>query len=509
MKRILLILMSVVLVLPMLFTGTALAQEGGDDITLAIGTDPENIDPVEATSSPAAMVMEHIYDTLFHYSEDGEIVPHLAKDYEVSDDGTTWHLHLREDVEFHDGTKFDAEAVKFNLQRLEDATYGFLISEITDIEVVDDYTVKLETDEPFAPLLSHLSHTFISMVSPKAVEEYGDDYNNNPVGTGPFEFKNWVRGEALTVVKNEDYWGEEPKPDKVSFMIVPEDSTRVVLLETGEADAVMRVPPQDIERVEDNENTAIANVPSVRTIYIGFHVQKEPLDDVKVRKAINYAVDKEAIVEHILEGAGRPSDAPISPGIFGYDSQDKYEYNPEKAKELLAEAGYEDGLELEFYHPSGRYNMDETIAEAVQTQLAEVDIDVELINLEWTTYLEEIGQSVDKAPQDLYMLGWGCVTGDADYGLYSMFHSSQWRPDGPSRSYYANDKVDELLEEARVTSDDEEREELYAEAIEQIWDDAPWLFLHSESQINGYRTNVKGLVHHPLEYIDASQATIE
>ncbi len=486
---------------------TVQAREGGD-LTIAMGADPESLDPAEATSSPAAMVMMHTMDTLFDMTPEGEIVPLLAEGYEVSEDGLEYDIFLKEGIEFHDGTYFDAEVVKFNLERLQDekAPFSFLINQVVDIEVIDDYTVRLFTEEPFAPLMAHLSHDFISMISPEAVEEYGDEISMNPVGTGPFVFESWTRGEEIVVSRNENYWGDDAYLDTVTFRIVPEDSTRVVMVETGEADATMFVPPRERTRLEGVEGVNVVQTASLRTIYVGMHNKKEPFDDIRVRKAVNYAVDNQAIVEQIMDGAGRPSDAPISPDIFGYAQQERYEYDPDRAQELLAEAGYEDGLEITLHHPVGRYMMDETIAQAVQSQLADVGINARLETMEWTTYLEFLDKSPEEAEHDMYLLGWGTVTGDADYGLFALFHSSQFAPEGNDYSYLDNERVDELLERARVIPDEETRRESYAEIIEIIWDEAPWLFLHSEVQINAVRDNVAGLIHHPREYISAAEA---
>lgn len=510
MKKKLLSSLTLLLALFLLFSITGFAQNKGGDLTIGIGTDPESLDPVEASSSPAAMVMIHVTESLFDMNTEGEIVPLLAEDYEASEDGTEWTISLREDIEFHDGTPFNAEAVKFNLERLldpeQEAPFRFLIDKINEVEVVDEYTVKLTTSEPFAPIINHLSHDFVSMVSPAAAEEYGDELGENPVGTGPFVFDEWTRGEEVILTRNDNYWGEKAYLDEVTFKVVPEDSTRVVMLETGEADAIMRVPPRDVERLEGNEELTVKEVSSLRTIYMGFNNKKEPFDDKRVRQAFNYAVDNESIVNNILQGAGRASDAPVSPGVFGYSPQEKYEYNPEKAKELLAEAGYEDGLSVTLHHPVGRYLMDETVAQAVQSQLAEVGVDVELTTMEWVTYLETLQQPPEEAEHEFYMMGWGCVTGDADYGLYPMFHSSQFPPEGWELSYLDNEEADELLEKARVTPEDDVRLEAYDEAIEVIWDEAPWLFLHSEVQLNGVRNNVKGLIHHPREYISVDKA---
>ncbi len=253
----------------------------------------------------------------------------------------------------------------------------------------------------------------------------------------------------------------------------------------------------------------MVKIPSVRTIYIGFHHQKAPWTDVRVRQALNYAVDKEAIVKEVLGGVGGVSTAPIMPLIFGYSEQEVYRYDPEKARQLLAEAGYPKGLKVKLYHPTGRYMMDAAIAEAVQAYLGEVGIEAELITMEWAAYLAFLRRPVEEADFDLYLLGWGCVTLDADYGLFALFHSGEWPPKGNNFSFYSNPEVDRLLEAGRVETDPEARKAIYAEAIKTLWEDAAWLFLHYEEQLNAQRTVAKGLIHHPREYILAHRAWLD
>ncbi len=505
---ILVVVLAVAVVLPM---GTVQAQQEGGDLVIAMGTEPEGLDPIDVSSSPAAMVMMHNMEALFDMTPEGEIVPHLAKGYEVSSDGLEYTIELREGIEFHDGVYFDAEAAKFNLERFldEEAPFSFLIDEVEEIEVIDDYTIKLILEEPFAPMMAHLSHDFISMVSPEAVEELGDDLTTNPVGTGAFEFVEWTRGEEIVLERNEDYWGDAPHLDTITFRFVPEDSTRAVQVETGEAHAANFIPPHEMERLEEVEDVNVVPATSLRTIYIGLNHTKEPFDDARVRRALNYAVDNRAIVEQVMQGAGRPSDAPISPDIFGYSEQEVYEYNPDKARELLAEAGYEDGFETVLNHPTGRYMMDNTIAEAVQSQLADVGVDAELETMEWGTYLDYTDAYAEESEHEMFMLGWGTVTGDADYGLYATLHSDEWVPYSSNRSYNRYPEFDALLDEARVQTEPEVREELYAQAISEVWEQAPWIFLHSEVQINIEREEVEGLVHHPREYISAIEAYLE
>ncbi|MFW6214283.1 MAG: ABC transporter substrate-binding protein, partial [Spirochaetota bacterium] len=217
---------------------------------------------------------------------------------------------------------------------------------------------------------------------------------------------------------------------------------------------------------------------------------------------------KQAIVDGLFEGF-TVSDAPVVPAVFGHASVGPYEYDPERARELLAEAGYPDGFSMTLHHPTGRYTLDSTVAEVLQDQLSEVGIDVTLETREWSSYLSFTGQGPEDAEYDAFMLGWGTVTLDSDYGLYALLHSNQWNPNGNNRGFYRNDEVDALLDDARVTTDQDARAELYAEAIEIIWDDAPWIFLYNEGQVNANRTYVEGLIHHPLENLSAWEASFE
>jgi len=487
------------------------APRVGGELVIAFGTDPESLDPNKISSAPAGMVLTHIAETLVTMTEELEIAPLLAESWEFSEDAKVLTLYLRRGVVFHDGTPFNAEAVKINLERFQKAVFRFLIyPRVQNVEVVDEYTVRLHLDMPFAPLLAHLSHNFIAMISPKQIAELPEGQDiMAPVGTGPFKFDKWVRGEYVKIVRNDNYWGQKPYVDSVVFRIVPSDATRLVLLETGQVHAIMRVPPPDAPRVAATPGLELVKVPSVRTIYIGFNCQRPPFNDPRVRQALNYAVDKEAIVQEILSGMGGVSDAPIMPLVFGHSPQPVYPYDPEKARKLLDEAGVPRGFKCTLYHPTGRYMMDAAIAEAVQAYLREVGIEAELITMEWAAYLAFLRKPVEEATYDMFLLGWGCVTLDADYGLFALLHSGEWPTKGWANTFYKNPRVDELLELGRVTVDPEVRKAIYAEAIQLIWQDAPWLYLHYEVQLNAQSTKVKGLIHHPREYILAHRAWLE
>jgi peptide/nickel transport system substrate-binding protein len=483
-------------------------------LRVAQGTDAVTLDAHRITDSPTATVAEHIIEPLFKLSHiDGSIQPNLAVDAELSEDGLLWTIKLREGVTFHDGTPFNSEAVKANLERILDPeqaiTFRFLVARITDIETPDEHTVVLHTATPFAPMLAHLTHSSIGMISPKALAEMSDEeLADHPVGTGPFTLTEWVKGEKIVLTKNPNYWGEPPTVDGIEFMAVREDGARMVLVESGAADVAVRVPAEDVPRLEALPGVKIDRTVSVRTIYIGFNVLKEPFHDVRVRQALNHAVDKDAIVDFILGGQARVSDAPIAPNIFGYTSVGPYEYDPDQARKLLAEAGYPDGFKTTFVHPTGRYVQDARIADAVRSQLAEVGVQADLNTMEWAQYLAFTRQPPEETQVEIYMLGWGTVTGDADYGLWALFHTSEWVPAGSNRSFYSNPEVDALLEAGRSVADPNERLSIYAGAMQLIWEDAPWLFLHSESQISAIREGVEGVIIHPTERVIGTYARL-
>ena len=482
-----------------------------DTLTIAIGAEPESLDPVNMTSAPAATVGEHVVERLIYMEEDGSLTPMLATSWEANADSTVWTFQIREGVQFHDGEPLNAAAVAANLQRFVDpevgAAYAFLLGTVDSIEATGEYELTLTLSQPFAPILAHLSHSFIGIVSPAQLEGLAPDETFEiPVGTGPYAMTEWSRGEQITLAANEDYYGDAPGIPNIRFNFIPEPSALVVALETGEADAIMRVPPQDIDRLESNEDIEVVFESSVRQIYIGFNNTREPFNDPMVRQALNHAVDKQAIVDGLFDGVFTVADAPVVPAVFGHASVGPYEYDPDLAREMLAEAGYPDGFDMTIHHPTGRYLLDATVAEAVQDMLSEVGVNVTLETREWSSYLEYTSQPPEQADYDAFMLGWGTVTLDSDYGLYALLHTRQWNPNGNNRGFYSNDEVDQLLDAARVETDRERREQLYAEAIAQIWDDAPWIYLYNQGQINANSVDVEGLIHHPLENLSAWDA---
>ncbi len=481
-------------------------------LTIVTGTDIESLDVHVVTSSPSFSVLEHIFESLFYINPEGKIQPLLAESFTVEPEGNVYTIKLRRGISFTDGTPFDAEAVKLNFERVlnpeNKAAFRNLINTVTDIRVVDSHTIQLVTEKPFGPMLTHLTHQGLAIISPAVLRQGPEAIARNPVGTGPFVFKEWRQGEYVSLVKNDNYWGDKAKLDEVVFKVVKEDGARLVEIEAGTADVAVRVPPTEATRLRASPNIVVDTTPGLRTIYVYFNVTKKPFDDVRVRQAFNYAVDKEAIVKNLLLGAARVSDAPIAPPVFGYSAQTPYRRDVEKARQLLKEAGYESGLRVVFHHPTGRYVQDARIADAIRAQLAEVGVTAELKTLEWAQYLDFIRKPLDQNEVQMALLGWGTVTMDADYGLHALFHSGQWAPSF-NLGFYKNEQVDQLLAEARNVAEANRRLQLYAEAQKLIWEDAPWLFLHSEVQLTGIRKNVKGFVVHPTERLIARWADKE
>jgi len=489
--------------------------EGGD-LAIANAADIVSLDPAGSNDVPSSNVQANIFETLVKQDENMELQPGLAEEWEAVEDNV-WEFKLREGVTFHDGSEFNADVVKANIERILDpevaSPRAFLYEVITDVEVVDDYTVRFTTEYPFSPLPAHLAHNGGGMVSLEQIEadyaameegeEPGAVINENPIGTGFFKFDEWEPGQHVRLVKNEDYWGEPALLDSVTFKVVGEDLTRVAELETGDTHISDPLSPSDVAQVEATDGIHVQQQGSVGLSYIGFNLEKEPFDDPKVRQAILMAIDKEQILEGIYDGVGTPADGPLAPNVFGYDENvSGLEYDPEKAKKLLAEAGYEDGFSTTIWTNDQRERID--VATNAQAQLAEVGIDAEVEILEWGAYLEQ----TSNGEHDMFVLGWSTVTGDADYGLYPLFHSDMHGGPG-NRTFLDNSEIDELLDQARQESDKEAREELYSEIQEMLVDLAPMVYIHHQDYLLGVRDEVKGLSQLPTGILQLQEVSLE
>ncbi len=486
-------------------------REGGT-IIVGLQAEPTTLDSQQISDYNSHRAAYGIYDNLLRFKDEStEVEPGLVESWEISDDGTVYTLFLRQGVKFHDGTDFNAEAVKFNLERQIDPNHPFhdtgefpyaefTWGTVDKIEVVDDYTVKITLKEPFAPFLNHLAMHPAAMASPAAIEKFGRDFSNNPVGTGPFKFVSWTPGVEVVLEKNPDHWRSVPHVDRVIYRPIIEDQSRLTELEAGGVNFIVNIPPDDLGRLKEDTRFTVVEQPGMHTWWVAFNQSKAPFNDTRVRQAMNYAVNKQAIVDNLLQGTGTLAINPLPPVVWSYtDDIQRYDYNPEKAKELLAEAGYPDGFACSFWVPESGSGMQQPVAmgTAIQADLKAVGIDCEIQTFEWGTYLDKVIVPPEQAEYDLFEMSWIGDNGDPDNHLYILLSGEQWPPAGYNMGFYKNDKVDELLREARTTLDRARRTELYQEAQKLIAQDPPWIIIDHETQIVVMDNKIQNFKLHP------------
>ena len=478
--------------------GDGSADAGANDFVFAVGTEPTTFEVHFITDVNTARANVQIYETLVR-NVGTTIEPWLAESWTTSEDELTWTFKLREGVTFHDGTPFNAEAVKYNIERFQNpavaAPRASTVDMISKVEVISEYEVALSTDEPYGPMLGQISNYNLSMMSPAALEKYGTDISLHPCGTGALMIKEWIPGSSLVMTSYDGYWGEKSTIDNLTFKFVGEDSSRVMMLQSGDAD-VAPVAAAQISQIESDPNVAVQVETGYRTIYLGMNTSRAPFDDVRVRQAVAYAIDKQAIIDHVLEGyAQYPSG--IESTVIPYSAQDldPYTYNVEKSRELLKEAGYEDGLNIVFHTCEGRYPMDRMVAEVCQSMLAEVGITAELQVVEWGAYS---AMTTEGKETQLFLLGKGSPSGDPDYTLDLCFGTDK----GMNNTQYSDSEIDKWLIEQRQTTDPAVREEILYKIQKKVNDDCPQAVLYYEQQTFGCASDVTGFVVLPNEMID-------
>jgi len=462
-----------------LLPGGGGAQPQGE-LRVAIPWTPENLDPTMNLSSIRAMVGVSMFDSLVGRDADNRIVPQLAESWRLVDD-TTWQLKLRRGVVFHDGEPFNAEAVRFTFQRVLDpeqkSPNRANMAEIGRVDVIDDYTVNLVSRQPYAPLINRLLD--FPMVPPKYTAEKGNQgMALKPVGTGPYRFVELVKDDRLVVEAFDRHWRGAPKIRRVIYKPIPEPFTRAAALRNNEVDLITTVPPSLARELERVGGLRVQRVPSSWIIYLGLNAFKKPLSDLRVRQALNYATDVDAIVKNVLEGSGRRLEGPLTPQMFGYDASVKgYAHDPARARKLLAEAGYPDGLEITLESPAGRYQGDKEIAEALGGQWQKAGFKPKVQVAEWGAYFKRY---LGKQFQDVYLLGLGGPMQDGDE-LYNLV-SSKGRG-----LYYKNERVDALFDLGRGTMDAAKRRQVYRDLARAMVEDATWVFLLQQVDIYASR----------------------
>jgi peptide/nickel transport system substrate-binding protein len=452
----------------------------GGKLVYAAGTDVQTLDPQMIGDIPTARIVMQMYETLVAQGPDGTIGPQLAASWSTSNDELVWTFALRPGVTFQDGTPFEAEAVKATFDRLRDpATRSprrSALEPVASIDVVDPHTVRLTTKAPYAPLLATLSSYNLAILSPAQIRAKGAKLGEAPAGTGPFKLQRWDRGERISLVRNDAYWGEPALLDAVEARVVPEDSARTLLLMGRQVDAVSGVSTILLPRLQSIPSVTLIRQIGYRTIYLGLNMAVKPFDDLRVRQAVAHAIDVKALLSGVLHDAGKVGGGLESPAIEGATDLPPYKFDPALGRKLLEEAGLKQGFQTSFWVPTGRYTADRQLGEAVQAQLATIGIHASLQTPEFGA-LSAALNTRDKVP--MFLLGKGSPTGDLDFTLTLTVDSN-----GSINYSHLNDpEIDRLIVEQRRTLDPAKRKELLQRIQRRVYDEVPVVVLSYEEQI--------------------------
>ena len=506
-------------------------EDGGNGessrLVYARGSDSTTLDLQATTTGEDAKVTNQVYDKLIHFEPGGtSLVQGLASDFSLSE--TTATLELQEGVMFHNGDEFTADDFVATYRRFVDEEYDsfvgvenqsiygpYLLGHVEEVNAVDDYTLEFQLDARYAPFLANLA-VFALGVLPKSLIEGGHDFSGEPVGTGPFEFDQWDTGnQVIRLQANDDYWGEGPNVDEVVFRAIGENSTRAQALDTGEVDIIDGVGSQQVRQIEGYDGATVERTAGMTVGYMAFNLARfEPFREKKVRQAISYAINTQAIVENIYEGLAIQASHPLPPNVMGHNEDlDPYEYDPEQAQSLLEEAGYGDGFEFELAtmtNPRPYFASPVQTAETVRSNLQEIGLDVTINEQSWEPYLTY----TQEGKHDACFLGWISDNGDPDNFYAPLLHPGVDVEDVPegqdwvsrdmegmntgNRAAWANTEFMELVNEGQQTYDDAEREEIYLEASSITHEEAPWVYMTHTEELRGVRERVQDFIVAPI-----------
>ena len=438
-------------------TGSAESAEQGDQtssnkVVMTVTAEIITLDPqVNAGGTAANTVRQNIFEALARIDGEGNLQPMLATDWSVDESNTVWTFHLREGVKFHDGETLTANDVK--------ATFD-----------------RFKTTEPQSNFIHIIAYDGSYIMSAKSLERSNDEIAKSPVGTGPYKFKESTANESVTLERFDDYWGELPDITELEFITVTEVATRVNMLRGGEADLITGITDEDLEYFENNSDYEIMYGSSNRVGHLAMNSRRPGLDNILVRQAIEYAIDKEAIVAGILGDRGNVAHSVIAPLTFGYADTELYGYDPERAKELLKEAGYEEGeLSLVIQSPDGRYYKDKECCMAIAQMLKEVGINASVEVNDWATFVDKVKAPAESNTVDMWWMGWESGTGEASQVLNVVFAEENFPPTGWNTMFFENEEYDTLKNNVLKTMDESEQLEMYARMQELIMEDAVWV----------------------------------
>lgn len=495
--------------------GTCQAAQAAD-LSIALNQIIQGLNPQDSNYNVDYSVANGIFERLIAFDGDMKLVPQLATSWEGSTDARTFTLKLRHGVKFQDGTDFNAAAVKVNLDRLADASLNLkkhsLFKLVESVETPDEYTVVIKLSKPFGAMINTLAHPSVVMESPAAIEKYGKDISKHPVGTGPFKFQEWVPGEKLIVVKNENYWDSEwPKVDKVTFYPVAENGTRVSMLMSDEVQFVPILPAELMKRVSESDKYEVLEKPGISVWVMAMNMMRKEFKDIRVREAFNLAIDQKAFTQVVYGGHAIVPDTPLAPATQFHATQTPaLSTDVAKAKELMKEAGYENGFKINLW---ARNNSTEVrMLQFIKQQLSQINVDVEIVPLEGATRAEKLfGSSLtpETAEFDTVIGGWSPSTGDADWHLRPVYATEGWIPNMYNEAFYSNPVVDKAINDALETADPAKRAAAYEVAQKQIWKDKPVVWLAVDNALAGRKKGLTGAFPMPDGTMQYAHAAFE
>jgi len=474
--------------------------------------DAVTLDPADVTDGESSGVTQNIFETLVRYKEEGtDVEPALAESWKTSEDGLTWTFKLRKNIKFHDGSDFNASAVKFNYDRQMDPKnayrnngkfeyWNLFFSNVEEIKENEPYSISLRLKEKDPTFLSNMALFTMGIASPEAIKKFGKDTFKNPVGTGPFKFASWVQNEKIHLKANENYWDKKPIIENLIFKPVADNSVRLLELEKGDIHGMDGINPDDVQKIKNNKNLRLFTQPGMNVGYLAMNNEKPPLDNQKVRLAINYAINKNGMVKAFFADGmiGMTAKNPIPPTMWSYNDKIKdHDYNKEMAKKLLKESGAKLDKSIELWAmPVARPYMPQPqrIAESIQADLKEVGLDTKIVSFEWGTYLDKVA----KGDHEMCLLGWIGDNGDPDNFMYTLLSSNNTKKGSASNyAFYKSAEMDKYLNEGKKTIDQQKRTDSYLKAQEVFNKDVPWVPLFHSTQTVAFRAGIDGYKLHP------------
>jgi peptide/nickel transport system substrate-binding protein len=488
--------------------------EREETLRVGIGIQPDTLEIAQVTNSAVANLLDNVVETLVAVDENGEIVPRLAKSWKTSKDGREFTFRLPRDVRFQDGTALDAAAVVWNFDRLNLIVESYacpvvevVVFNIEEVKALSDDTVRFTLTKPLPNFLANLSWISWGILSPKSALRPGNELINiqRPIGTGPYAFAT-LSEERLQLTRFEDYRGSKPYYPQLSFEFISDSQAREKALRENELDVILLPSASQLDKLAQSTDYTVQTASGSRTIYVVLNNGKPPFDDVRVRRAVNMAVDKKTIIAELLRGAAKEMDSPLAPGVRGYCPTGSYDYDPASARKLLAAAGVESGTPLELLTPSGRYLEDEQAAHRIAGYLGAVGFEVTVKAADWPTLMGAVYRPAGKVTADMHLSGWAPTFPEAGWQLPLLYDSAMWPVGGPATSFYKNPRADELLRAARDELDPASRDKLFCQASQVIWDDAPKIFLWVQNFPVAFRKELTNIVSLPNERISAAFA---